>query len=254
MKLEKYTALGNDFLVLVDLGSRHPVDGGLARALCDRRWGVGADGLLHATPGPAGTACSMALFNADGGRAEMSGNGIRCLALAMVSAGVDPTRPILVATDAGTRRIRVLGDRMAEVEMGPARTTPAPPCRFGTGRALAVDTGNPHVVVEVFDPAKVDLAQEAALLGPVNLEVLAAGPDPGAVTMRVSERGVGETLSCGTGACAAAAAARQWGLVGDVVTVHQPGGALQVTLGGDGVLLTGPATHVATVEVSGAWR
>jgi diaminopimelate epimerase len=71
----------------------------------------------------------------------------------------------------------------------------------------------------------------------------------------VSERGVGGTFSCGTGACAAAVAAREWGLVGDVVTVHQPGGALEETTAGDGtLLLTGPATHVATVEVSGPWR
>ena len=255
MKLEKYSALGNDFLVLLDLDSRCRVDGALARALCHRRHGVGADGLIHATPGALGSACSMTLYNADGGRAEMSGNGIRCLALALVAAGVDPGSPIAVDTDAGTRRVRVLGDGTAQVEMGPARARPAPPCRFGTGRTLAVDMGNPHLVVEVVDPAKVDLDQEAALLGPVNVDVVAAGPDAGELTRRVSERGVGETLSCGTGACAAATAARRWGLVGDVVTVHQPGGALDVATAGDGtLLLTGPATHVASVEVSSPWR
>jgi diaminopimelate epimerase len=255
MKLEKYSALGNDFLVLLDLDSRRRVDGELARALCDRRHGVGADGLIHAKGGSSPAVCSMVLYNADGGRAEMSGNGIRCLALALVAAGVDPASPIAIDTDAGLRWVRVLGDGTAQVDMGPARTRPAQPCRFGTGRTLAVDLGNPHQVVEVVDPAKVDLDQEAALLGPVNLEVVAAGAEAGELTMRVSERGVGETFSCGTGACAAAVAAREWGLVGDVVTVHQPGGALEVTTAGDGtLLLTGPATHVATVEVSGPWR
>ena len=254
MKLEKYSALGNDFLVLVDLDARHRVDGELARALCDRRRGVGADGLIHATPGPEEAACSMALYNADGGRAEMSGNGIRCLALALVAAGADPASPLVVATDAGLRQVRVLPDGSARVDMGIARAGPAPPCAFGTGRALAVDMGNPHLVVEVVDPAKVDLAQEAALLGPVNLEVVAPGPGMGELTMRVHERGVGETESCGTGACAVAVAASRWGLAGEVVTVHQPGGDLEVTLRDGGVLLAGPATHVASVEVSGAWH
>ena len=254
MKLEKYSALGNDFLVLVDLDGRHRVDGALARALCDRRRGVGADGFIHATRGPEGSACHMALYNADGGRAEMSGNGIRCLALALVAAGADPAWPVAVATDAGMRRVTVLADGWARVDMGPARTGTAPPCRFGTGRALAVDMGNPHLVVEVVNPDKVDLAQEAALLGPVNLEVVGAGPGVGELTMRVHERGVGETESCGTGACAAAAAANRWGLAGEVVTVHQPGGDLEVTLADGTLLLAGPATHVAGVEVSDAWR
>jgi len=238
MKLEKYHGLGNDFLVLLDLDGLHPVDGATARALCDRHRGVGADGLIRVTEGP-----TMELYNADGSRAEMSGNGIRCLALALVDAGLEAGPEIVVATDAGPRRVVVDGN-MAQVDMGTAAVEPGP------GQSLLVDMGNPHAVIEVQDPDDVDLGREARRFGgEVNLEVVAAGPGPDELTMRVWERGVGETLACGTGACAAAVAAHTWGLVGRRVTIHQPGGAVQVDLTGPQIVLTGPATWVATVEV-----
>ncbi|MDP9386895.1 MAG: diaminopimelate epimerase, partial [Actinomycetota bacterium] len=90
LTLTKHHGLGNDFLVLVDLEGRHPVDAGLARALCDRHRGVGADGVIRVTAGTEGADVTMQLRNADGGLAEMSGNGIRCLAQAVVDAGVVP--------------------------------------------------------------------------------------------------------------------------------------------------------------------
>ncbi len=249
MKLEKYHGLGNDFLVLLDLDGLHPVDGAMARALCDRHTGVGADGLIRVTAGPTPTPFKMELYNADGGRAEMSGNGIRCLALALVDAGLDVGPELAIDTDAGPRRVVIVhhdGPHQStiSVDMGVATVEPGP------GSSLLVDMGNPHAVIEVQDPYDADLGRELRRLGlDVNLELVAPGPGPDELTMRVWERGVGETLACGTGACAAATAAHKWGMVGDKVTVHQPGGAVQVDLGGEQIVLTGPAVWVCSVEV-----
>lgn len=245
MRLEKYHGLGNDFLVLLDPDGSRPVDGAAARALCDRHRGVGADGLIRVTAGPGPVPFAMELFNADGSRAEMSGNGIRCLALALVDAGLATGPEITVATDAGPRRVVVGADPAAiSVEMGVAAVEQGP------GHSLLVDMGNPHAVLEVQDPYDVDLGREARRLGlDVNVELVAAGPGPDELTMRVWERGVGETTACGTGACAAAVAAHKWGMAGERVTVHQPGGALAVDLGGSQIVLTGPAAWVCSVEV-----
>jgi diaminopimelate epimerase len=239
LKLEKYHGLGNDFLVLLDLDDRHPVDGLMARALCDRHTGVGADGLIRVTTGPV-----MQLYNADGGRAEMSGNGIRCLALALVDAGLEAGPEITIQTDAGPRRVVVVDHDTISVDMGVATVEPGP------GQALLVDMGNPHAVVEVQDPDDLDLGREARRFGgDLNLEVVAAGPGADELTMRVWERGVGETRACGTGACAAAVAGHKWGMVGERVTVHQPGGDVEVDLRGEQIVLTGPAQWVCSVEI-----
>ncbi len=244
MRLEKYHGLGNDFLVFLDLDGRQPVDGATVRALCDRHRGVGADGLIRVTRGATPTPFTMELYNADGGRAEMSGNGIRCLVLALVDAGLATGPEVTVATDAGPRRVVVGAGGQMSVDMGVASVEPGP------GRSLLVDMGNPHAVIEVQDPYDADLGWEARRLGlDVNLELIASGPGPDEVTMRVWERGVGETLACGTGACAAATAAHKWGMVGERVTVHQPGGGVEVDLAGPQIVLTGPATWVASVEV-----
>lgn len=244
IRMDKYHGLGNDFLVVLDLDGRHPLDGAAARALCHRRRGVGADGLIRAVAAPAPAACAMELYNADGGRAEMSGNGIRCLARALLDAGLAAGPEIVVATDAGPRRVVVEKAGMLSVDMGVAKVEPGP------GSSLLVDLGNPHAVVEVQDPYDHDLRREARRYPDLNLELVAGGPGPGELTMRVWERGVGETESCGTGACAAAVAARAWGLAGDRLTVHQPGGALRVELDGEQIVLTGPAVHVFAVEVA----
>ena len=245
MRLEKYHGLGNDFLVLLDLDDRQPIDESTVRALCDRHRGVGADGLMRVTAGP-----TMELWNADGSRAEMSGNGIRCLVLALVDAGLAPGPEVKVATDAGVRRVNVEGDGRLSVDMGAAQFR-IDRCVGGTGVAALVDMGNPHAVVEVQDPYDHDLAREARAYPGLNLELVAAGPGPDELTMRVWERGVGETQACGTGASAAAVAGRGWGIVGDRVTVHQPGGDLLVDLTGDTIVLTGPAEHVCTIHVPG---
>jgi diaminopimelate epimerase len=145
----------------------------------------------------------------------------------------------------------------ASVEMGPALVTgEADRCNVGHGQLL-VDVGNPHLVVLGPDPATVAVSE----LGPVleatapetngiNVEFVALGPGPDEITMRVWERGVGETLACGTGACAAAVALNHWGRTGSKVTVHQPGGPAEVELRPDGmVVLSGPSVRIAALEV-----
>ena len=233
MHLRKYHGLGNDFLVLVDPDGKQPVDGATARAMCDRHRGAGADGLIWVTAEPL----TMELYNADGGRAETSGNGLRCLARAVLDAGLEDGPELTVLTDAGPRRVTLHDDGQVSVEMGRARVD---------GDSGVVDMGNPHVVVFVADLTEVDGGRDG-----VNVEYVVAGPGPEELSMRVFERGVGETQACGTGACAVVAAAHKRGLVGRRVTVHQPGGDVTVDLGdlgADPIVLTGPAEYVCDVE------
>ena len=191
----------------------------------------------------------------------MSGNGIRCLGQALARGRGIGELDLDVATDGGVRRLRVRPGRAphqawVDVDMGPARPGPegALPAETDPGRAVTVDLGNPHLVVLVDDVAAVDLA----VLGPacqagfpvgINVEVVAPAAEGGdALDLVVWERGVGPTLACGTGACAAAQAAHDWGLVGTHVAVRMPGGEVEVTLGAT-IVLAGPTTYVADVEV-----
>ena len=257
MRLTKHHGLGNDFLVLLD-GAADLDAAALARAACDRRRGIGADGLIVArvvsSAGASDTGADgpgevvMELRNADGSRAEMSGNGIRCLGQAVVDAGRASGPELRVYTDAGVRHLSIgsevrPGLRQVTVDMGPARVVAAEP-----GRA-EVDTGNPHLVLLVRRLDEVDLDELGRRHPDVNVEVLAPGPEPDTLVMRVHERGVGITQACGTGSCAVAVAARGWGLVGDRVVVHNPGGPVTVDLKADTVLLTGPAEYVGRVEL-----
>lgn len=235
LSLTKHHGLGNDFLVLLDLEHHHQVDGAVARALCDRHRGVGADGLLVASAGTQGNV-TMVLYNADGGRAEMSGNGISCLAQAVVMAGVLSGPEVRVETDAGPRTVHLDGDQ-ATVDMGEVVLEVE-------GDDLLVDVGNPHLV-------RRDTGQDLVAVGSahpdLNVELIRAEGD--AVAMRVHERGVGVTDSCGTGAVASAAAGREWGLAGDVVVVAQPGGRTTVDLSGATARYTVPVVYIARVEV-----
>jgi diaminopimelate epimerase len=251
VRLSKHHGLGNDFLVLVDLDGASPVDAHLARVVCDRRRGIGADGLIWVGPGP-----TMVLHNADGSRAEMSGNGIRCLGQALARERGVASFDVDVATDAGVRRLEVrpgADDRTStvRVDMGAVSPGTAGELAFaGAKEVAAADIGNPHLVVLFADRAALDAAADGFPSTDRNVEFVLAGPGDDEVTMRVVERGVGETLACGTGACTAAWAARRWGLVGDRVTVHMPGGDALVELG-DTVHLTGPTTYVGAIEY--AW-
>ncbi len=266
MHLTKHHGLGNDFLVLIDLECSSPVDPGLARALCHRRTGVGADGLIRVTPGRDGADLSMELLNSDGSPAEMSGNGMRCLAQAAVMAGAAPASRFTVWTAGGIREVvHGLGDRPGEsrvtVDMGEVRPLDdGPVVEHSTPpqRAAALDVGNPHLVLAVEDPAAVEIETagpryEEQFASGANIEwIRLSGPDT--LELRVWERGAGATQACGTGACAAAWAAKQWGLVGSEVTVDMPGGSVTVEITPDGtVRLSGPAAYIAAVDVEPDW-
>jgi diaminopimelate epimerase len=261
LTLTKHHGLGNDFLVVFDPG----VDDlpALAVQLCNRRRGIGADGLLVAEPAE-GYAARMTLYNADGSRAEMSGNGIRCFAQALAARRGDLADQ-LILTDAGERLVVLTATAdpatiEARVEMGDVSTLDEPENWASLDclpdRPVAhLSLGNPHSVVGVDEVAAVDLARLGSQVPQINLEIIEAGPEPNAITMRVHERGAGITEACGTGACAAAYAARSWGLVtrddGDVI-VHMDGGTATVSFESDApqrAVLAGPATHIATIEV-----
>jgi diaminopimelate epimerase len=262
LELAKYEGLGNDFLVLLDLRGRQPLDAGLARLACDRHLGFGADGLVRGGPVPAASSerLTFELRNADGSEAEMSGNGLRCLAHAAIDAGVVTAGPgdhFGVLTPVGRREVyvRELADgwMWASTEMGTVKVVGEEErCNVGHGQ-LFVDVGNPHLVVLGPDPTTVEVATLGPLLsveagsqtGGANVEFVALGPNRDELTMRVWERGVGETLACGTGSVAAAAAFHHWGRVGPKVTVNQPGGAVEVELRPDGqAVLSGPSRRV----------
>jgi len=274
-RLTKHHGLGNDFLVLLgrrdDLAGVGPAE---ARRWCDRHRGIGADGLLlGVTDGPADL--EMVLFNADGSRAEMSGNGIRCLAQAEADRRGTTDVDLRIATDGGIRTVAVrpgpdAATVVASVDMGPAGTGPEPdrerpaapadrtPDELAAKplRQRSLDLGNPHLVLLVEDPAAVAITAagphwEAIYSGGINVHAVA--PTPGeadALTMAIWERGAGATEACGTGATAAARAAHDWGLVGTDVVVHMRGGDVAVTVG-ERLTLRGPAARIAAVEVDG---
>lgn len=218
-----------------------------ARALCRRTTGVGADGLIVGT---LTDPVTMTLFNADGSMAEMSGNGVRCLAAAIRRATSSTFATIDVATAAGVKTVSLTmdGDKgEGSVSMGTVT--------FGEaleGTLGVVNVGNPHVVVDDettwSDAQREELAAKlAAQVGGANVEflsVLAADR----VSIRVIERGVGWTEACGTGSVAVAALLRRDGRSGDEVTVVNPGGELLVSFDGDEATLSGPVQFVADVE------
>lgn len=261
LTLTKHHGLGNDFLVAFD----PPSDDlpALARWLCDRRRGVGADGLLVGTTAD-GYDARMVLYNADGSRAEMSGNGIRCFAQA-VAARIGSPSELRILTDAGERSLSILATGQADtvqvvVDMGEVAPLPEPadweklhcdPLRPVQHLSL----GNPHSVVGVDDVHSMDLALLGQVVPHVNLEVIEPGPESDAITMRVHERGAGITEACGTGACASAWAAHQWGFVApDVteITVHMDGGSARVRMNTPSpgrVTLVGPAQYIASIVV-----
>lgn len=261
LTLTKHHGLGNDFLVVFH---PHVADlPALARQLCDRRRGIGADGLLVGESAE-GYAAQMVLYNADGSRAEMSGNGIRCFAqaLAMRRGDHDPQR---ILTDAGERLVTLATTDdatviHAAVDMGEVAPLAAPADWAAVGcdplRPVAhLSLGNPHSVVGVDDVGEVDLLTLGRIVPYVNLEIIEPGPEVDAITMRVHERGAGITEACGTGACAAAWAASEWGLVAEAtqeIVVHMDGGDAKVRLHHPAqgrVTLVGPAQYVATITV-----
>lgn len=266
VRLHKHHALGNDFLVLVAGEADAPVDPALAVHACARHAGVGADGLLRLGPGHgSGVDLTMQLLNADGSSAEMSGNGLRCLVQAAYRAGhAHPERDeVLVQTAAGIKAVRSKGalnpttdDLVAE--MGPVQLFGDTADWIGPGveRAAFADVGNPHLVMLVPDAThsppleEIGRAAQEKISSGANVELITPLGD-GRIGMQVYERGVGITLACGTGACAAAAVARSWGLAGDEVPVEMAGGESVIGFRGDDAFLGGPVSWVGDVDL--AW-
>ncbi|MCU1593848.1 MAG: dapF1 [Frankiales bacterium] len=256
MRFLKGHGTENDFVLLPDPDGTLVLAPDLVQALCNRRAGLGADGVLRVVP----TALEpdahpykgeaewfMDYRNADGSIAEMCGNGVRVYARYLVEAGLAELGELDLATRGGIKHVTVSADSVT-VNMGPAVL--GDPVDIDGVPATFVDMGNPHAVVHVasvealgvLDPARKDL----------NVEYVEDVAERH-LRMRVHERGVGETRSCGTGACAAVVAAvlRSGDPRGSAYQVDVPGGRLVVTWQEDGhVLLQGPAVLVA----EGEWR
>lgn len=245
MDFVKMEGLGNDFVVVDGPAS---ITAAEVVRWCDRRFGIGADGVLEITPVDRGTI-RMRYWNADGGMAEMCGNGLRCLASLAVTRGWVDGPALTVATDAGDLLAEVLRDGRVRALVGEPRSAGDP---FLAGDVLVhpVAVGNPHAVVFVSDPAEAPVVT----LGP-EIERLARFPDranvefvavtgPDAITMRIWERGVGETMASGTGATAAAFAAIHHQGVAAPVLVTLPGGDMVIEMVDGAAWMVGPATLV----------
>lgn len=262
MRFEKWQGTGNHHVVVERDALPWPMTAERARLLCDPHVGIGADGVLEVSDDDGRPR--MTVWNADGSVAENCGNGIRIVARYLAERGRLPADGV-VLTGRETTRVRVRDDDRVEVRMGRAR--------FPSGErddAIEVDgapvvfaevsMGNPHAVIAHDDPDAV-----VRVLGPA-IETDARFPErtnvefvrvdgPSELTMRVWERGVGETMACGTGACAVGAAAVRLRGAPSPVTVHLPGGDLVVAVDDDlEVTMTGAAEPVFAGEVSGPLR
>jgi diaminopimelate epimerase len=252
MKFTKMHGVGNDFIVLspeevagVDLRA-------LVRRVCDRHFGIGADGIL--VPASSEVAdLKMVYLNSDGSASEMCGNGIRCLARYAKDHGLIDGDALTVETGAGVKKVVLLGDGSSRVDMGPPTFDSEVELRGF--RFLRVSMGNPHAVaflgseeeVGALDVGEVGPPVENDPLFPAktNVEfVYVRGEHE--VRMRIWERGSGETLASGSGSCAAAVAAVRRGLAQSPVRVNLDGGVVEIEWAGDGepVYMTGPAEYI----------
>lgn len=266
---EKYEGIGNDFLVVDDPAAHARIDAALSARLCDRHRGVGGDGVLLV--GAREGRPFMRVINADGSVPQMCGNGLRCVALHLVRAGRAGAEPFEIDTDAGPHRVRV-DPEAGEVEVWMRAPSLAPrdlPLEATTPwideaidvagrrvRVTAVSMGNPHAVLfeehgerELLGPA---LERDPRF--PERVNVGFARRTEEGLELAVWERGVGWTMACGTGACAAAVAAVVTGQAprGGVLRVALPGGVLHIRVGAEGepVRMSGPARHVFSGRVS----
>ncbi len=251
MEFVKMEGLGNDFIVVE--GSIEPDPADIAR-WCRRRYGVGADGVLAVTPqGPR--RVRMRYWNADGAPAEMCGNGLRCVARLAHDRAWVTDRRFVVETAVGDLPV-VVGEDAVRAFLGTPTGYRTGELRVAERTVHPVGMGNPHAVLFVEDPAVEDVVGLGERIGtdPIfpdgtNVEFTAVlAPDR--LRLRVWERGVGETLACGTGAAAAAFAAFTAGDVAERVTVELPGGELVVELDDEGAWIEGPARTVFVGSVS----
>jgi diaminopimelate epimerase len=257
----------NDFVLLPDRNGSLDLTAELARRLCDRRAGIGADGVIRVAP----ASTSDGLFfmdyrNADGSLAEMCGNGARVFAALLYDLAWVPPGPFTFLTRGGLRRAERTGDGEISVAMGPATVGATAPVRVrftdGSSRDFAgvsVDVGNPHLValtdvgLERFDLSVAPQFDQEQFPHGANVEFVTVRSDR-AVAMRVFERGVGETRSCGTGTVAAAAAhLSSLGIREGYVQVAVPGGAVRVDIEPGASVLTGPAVIVASGRIDARW-
>ena len=259
----------NDFVLLPDLDATLDLTPARVRVLCDRQAGLGADGVLRVVRAKAierrpsdvdDDVWFMDYRNADGSVAEMCGNGVRVFARYLLDAGLVTRTEFPVGSRAGVRNVVVDADGEVAVDMGPARVTgeSAATLHGRTFAGVAVDVGNPHLVclVDRLDDLDLTVAPgyDAAVFGEgVNVEfVVVEAPDR--IRMRVHERGVGETRSCGTGTVAAVAGVLHGrGETTGAATVDVPGGRVRVDIGEHTSTLTGPAAFVARGELDRAW-
>jgi diaminopimelate epimerase len=247
MDFVKMEGLGNDFVVIA--GPRD-LDAGTVAALCDRRRGIGADGVLVVSPGPP---IRMEYWNADGSPAEMCGNGLRCVARFVSERGWVDEPVFSVLTPAGERSVEV-GDDVVRVELGPVDADGSSVDIAGY-ELTRVGVGNPHAVTFVSDCYATPVSAvgpvvegDPAFPGRTNVE-FATVVSRNRLALRVWERGVGETLACGTGAAAAVAEAHRRGLTDNRVSVLLPGGELVVEIVEGVAWIEGPArsSFVGTV-------
>ena len=240
MKFVKMHGCGNDY-IYID-GRVNRVDGKpeFARRMSDRHRGIGGDGVVFIENSET-AGCKMDMYNADGSRGMICGNALRCVA-ALTGAET-------VETLAGVRTVAAAGNGLYTVDMGPPAFLPNPLPQYPLH---IVDMGNPHAVMFVGDVADAPVRTlgpeiERAYDGGINVEFIkVTGRD--SIDMRVWERGSGETLACGSGACAAAAVAHKLGLTGETADVRLPGGVLRIRVG-ESVYMTGNAVKVFEGEL-----
>lgn len=272
IKFSKMHGLGNDFILIENLMREIILSPDRVRQLADRRRGIGCDQVIMAevTTVP-GADFAMRIFNADGSEAEQCGNGVRCFTVFVRELGLTSSSEITIVTAGGLVKSRFEGSEQISVDMGTPRFEPIDiPFRAPKRAASysltvaeqavtigAVSMGNPHAVVKVDDVG----VAPVSTLGPL-IQKHADFPrganvgfmqviDAQHIRLRVFERGAGETLACGTGACAAVVIGHEQGLLQDTVEVHLPGGRLYVRWGGGmyPVWMTGPAVRVFDGEI-----
>jgi len=258
IRFHKMHGLGNDFVIFDARTSAVAIDAARARAIADRRTGVGCDQVILIEPSEIADV-RMRIWNADGGEVEACGNAARCVAL-LGAETIETLGGVLSAQANGACATIDMGSPRfgwEQIPLAYAMDAEAMPVAWeDLQEPFAVNVGNPHAVFFVDDADAVDLARLGPLierdpLFPQRVNVNIASFEGRAIKLRVWERGAGLTRACGTGACASAVAAIRRGLAAGPVEVRLPGGALTIEYAGGGgtIRMSGPATHVFTGEL-----
>ncbi|NLU52400.1 MAG: diaminopimelate epimerase [Clostridiaceae bacterium] len=273
MKFSKMHGLGNDYIYVNCFEETVEDPASLSVKLSDRHFGIGGDGLILILPSQKADF-RMRMFNADGSEGEMCGNAIRCVGKYVYDRGMTTKTEVTVETLAGIRKLTLFPGKDNKIEQ--VRVWMGEP-KFSDTHQIAdflfdqypvqvqvkdrnftlysVSMGNPHTVAVVSDVAGYPVQEYGELIQKlsifpysVNVEFVEV-VDPDTMIMRVYERGSGETMACGTGACASAAAMMRLGKLNKTANVRLPGGVLKIEWASDGIYMTGPATHVFDGEI-----